>query len=603
MLSSLGSPSFLDNLFSIKTDLAQIQTAGWTPGAPVHKGLGCVVYADQMIPVADGISLAADICMPKKPGRYPAVLAFSAYSHQLQNTGAPTGTNEFGEPPVFTNRGYVHIVVSRRGMGLSQGESVVFFNDTDVDDHVAVIEWAAQQPWCDGNVVLFGTSYYAVVQPLVAVRRPRGLRAFFANGTDTDFFRHIVMFGGAPQVDFLTLWMGANFTEGQENLHVPPIVRALMSHVFTSPLKRFWGPAIQKRMTKIMDSFKKHVPARKYRQLFADWVFEGKTRATNSIPEGPRAILDRIEVPFVVIEDMGALNLHRFGVHDLMENAGTPANRKWLIMAPPEYSLPVHRWQLEALAFYDHIVHGADNGYAAQASVRYFAEGDPEGRFRSAVTFPIPGSKKVRFFLSSGGANAQTHRMSHDGQAKGKNSWGAVPYGAIVPPKLDEVANPILTFEAAIDEAVEFTGPLTLSLSFSCTEIDSHVIARVGRVDARGDYRPLSLGSLRPACRRIDAERSTSCEIAINIDTPEPLIPGQPVQLRFSLTPRPALFKRGDKLRLDIASRTDLLRSDVAHGCEQFDMQVPPYFSRNTIHYGDDTYLELSLVENLPPTN
>ena len=244
----------------------------------------------------------------------------------------------------------------------------------------------------------------------VAVRRPKGLRAFFANGTDTDFFRHIVMFGGAMQVDFLTLWMGANFTEGQERLHVPPIVRALMSHIFTSPLKHLWVPFIQKRMKKIMDSFKKNVPARKYRQLFADWAFDGKTRATNSIPEGPRAHLDQIEVPFVVIEDMGALNIHRFGVHDLMQNAGTPANRKWLIMAAPEYSLPVHRWQLEALAFYDHIVYGAENGYSAQAPIRYFAEGDPEGKFRSAAAFPIPGSEKIRFYLGSGGADAEIGR-------------------------------------------------------------------------------------------------------------------------------------------------------------------------------------------------
>ena len=53
-------------------------------------------------------------------------------------------------------------------MGRSQGESGVFFNRTDVADHEAVIDWAARQPWCDGNVVLFGTSYYAMVQPLVA---------------------------------------------------------------------------------------------------------------------------------------------------------------------------------------------------------------------------------------------------------------------------------------------------------------------------------------------------------------------------------------------------------------------------------------------------
>ena len=287
MTRGFDNPPFLDNLIPVRTGLPEPQTAGWTPGAPVYSGLGCVVHADQMIPVADGISLAADICTPKRDGRYPAVVLFAAYSHQLQPTGAPTGTNETGSAPVFTDRGYVHVVVSRRGMGRSQGESGVFFNDTDVADHEAVIEWAARQPWSDGNVVLFGTSYYAMVQPLVAVRRPQALRGFFAYGTDTDYFRHVVMSGGAPQVDFLTLWMGANFTDGQQRLHVPPIVRAAASQVLASPLKRLWEPLVQRKMVAIQNGFKKQTPARLYRETFAQWAFDGKTRAASSIPAGP----------------------------------------------------------------------------------------------------------------------------------------------------------------------------------------------------------------------------------------------------------------------------------------------------------------------------
>jgi hypothetical protein len=103
----------------------------------------------------------------------------------------------------------------------------------------------------------------------------------------------------------------------------------------------------------------------------------------------------------------------------------------------------------------------------------------------------------------------------------------------------------------------------------------------------------LSMGTIRPACRKIDKARCTSTEIAIDIDHPEPLTPGAAVTLRFSLTPQPAVLKPGERLVLDIASRTDLLRSDVSHGHAQFDMQVPPYFSRNNLHYGRNTYIEL----------
>ncbi len=77
---------------------------------------------------------------------------------------------------------------------------------------------------------------------------------------------------------------------------------------------------------------------------------------------------------------------------------------------------------------------------------------------------------------------------------------------------------------------------------------------------------------------------------------PQPLVPGESVILRFSLTPKPVLLKAGERLRFDVGSRTDLLRSDVSHGHAQFDMQVPPYFSRNTLHYGPDSYVELSRV-------
>jgi hypothetical protein len=64
----------------------------------------------------------------------------------------------------------------------------------------------------------------------------------------------------------------------------------------------------------------------------------------------------------------------------------------------------------------------------------------------------------------------------------------------------------------------------------------------------------------------------------------------------FSLTPQPVSLKAGERLRIDIASRTDLLRSDQSHGRAQFDMQVPSYYSRNTLYYGRETYVELRRV-------
>jgi hypothetical protein len=76
--SGFEEPPFLDSLIGLKTDLSQAQTAGWTPGPPVHAGLGHTVHADQMIPVAGGVALAADVTTPKVAGDSPAVVAFAA---------------------------------------------------------------------------------------------------------------------------------------------------------------------------------------------------------------------------------------------------------------------------------------------------------------------------------------------------------------------------------------------------------------------------------------------------------------------------------------------------------------------------------------------
>lgn len=594
MVADDAKPGFWDNLVPLRGGLFGDQLAGWTPGPPAHSGLGCRILANRMIEVAPGVSLAADVYVPKVSGRFPAIVAFSAYSKELQAAGVPSGNNETGSPPVFTDRGYAQVIVTRRGMGRSGGDEAVYLNNTDVADHAKVIQWAAAQSWCDGQVVLFGTSYYALTQPQVARLRPPALKGFFANEMCTDFFRHIAMFGGAPQPDFFALWMGANFTPFQFALRVAPLARALVSHLTNSPLKRLWWPQLQKRMTGIMKRFQRLTPARPVRTLFAKLMLDGKTRATFPMPGGPSGGLADIAVPFVVVQNPGYLNLHQFGAYDLFENAGTPPDRRWLIIGPPSYELPVYRWQLEALAFFDHLLYRADNGYATQARVRYWKQG--AAVYAAAADWPVPGSTPLRLHLASSGADAATHRLTSTPAPAGTNRWAAVPLGATVTAGFDDVVNQRLRYELPVDEEMELTGPVTVSLAFSCNEIDSHVVARTGLIAADGAYLILSMGAIRPACRRIDELRSTSTEIVIDIDRPEPLVPGVPVRLLFSLTPQPALLKPGERLVLDIASRTDLLRSDVSHGHAHFDMQVPPYFSRNTLHYGPDSYLEVTRV-------
>jgi uncharacterized protein len=446
----LTSLCYQDRLVAVAGAAAQAQLASADARKERHDGHERQApAARQPDPIARRhLRPAAGRLDTRAAGQQRARLPGVAYSKELPSSGAPTGTDETGSPPVFTDRGYVHIIATRRGMGRSQGESVIFFNDQDAEDHARIIEWAAAQPWCDGNVVTFGTSYYGMTQPLVATKQPPALRGFFTIEMCTDYFRQLVMYGGSPQLYFLSLWMGANFTDGQAKLHVPPIARALGSQVFNTPLKKLWWPQVQKRLAKI-------------------------------------------QVPFVVAQNPGHFNLHQFGAYDLFQNAATPRDRRWLIIGPAEYDLPCMHWQLEALAFFDHLLHGADNGYAQQPAVRYYTDGT--GDYRTATDFPIPGSETVRLYPAAGAAGDATHALTADAaEATGTSSWAAVPKGAPVTAGFDEVTNQTISYEMQAGEDTEFCGPVTANLRFSCNEIDSHVVARLGRVDATGTYHLLA---------------------------------------------------------------------------------------------------------------
>ena len=70
------------------------------------------------------------------------------------------------------------------------------------------------------------------------------------------------------------------------------------------------------------------------------------------------------------------------------------------------------------------------------------------------------------------------------------------------------------------------------------------MLARLSRIGTDGTRHLLSLGGIRPAARHEDTARSTAVEIAIDSGRREQLTPGEPVELRFSLTPAPSASRQ-----------------------------------------------------------
>lgn len=140
---------------------------------------------DQKIPMRDGVALSATIFRdPKQPQKLPAIFFMTPY----------VGEHDADVGVYFAQRGYVVVAADARGRGESQGR----FTPTRVEanDGYDAIEWIASQPWCNGQVAMWGGSWLGFTQWSIAKERPPHLRAIAPTaavypGIDFPFARNI----------------------------------------------------------------------------------------------------------------------------------------------------------------------------------------------------------------------------------------------------------------------------------------------------------------------------------------------------------------------------------------------------------------------------
>src|SRR5882762_3981862 len=142
---------------------------------------------DVIVPMRDGVNLLADVFRPSTRARYPVLIAASPFPRQIQDLGAPMGFIEAGASDFFVPRGYVHVIANNRGTSGSEG-TFGFFDGQERRDMYDLVEWAAAQPWSDGNVGMVGISYFAGTQLAAAVERPPHLKAIMPIAGTYDFY-------------------------------------------------------------------------------------------------------------------------------------------------------------------------------------------------------------------------------------------------------------------------------------------------------------------------------------------------------------------------------------------------------------------------------
>ena len=109
-----------------------------------------------MVPMRDGVRLRTKIAK-SGPGS-SSVIFIRGYD-----------TDSWIDADRFVRAGYVCVSQATRGHIGSEGAHGMdnrFFDDAQ--DGYDALTWISQQPWCDGNIAMYGSSYYGATQWLVA---------------------------------------------------------------------------------------------------------------------------------------------------------------------------------------------------------------------------------------------------------------------------------------------------------------------------------------------------------------------------------------------------------------------------------------------------
>lgn len=121
------------------------------------------IHTGVKIPTRDGVLLNATVYRPQTSARVPAVFTLTPYIADSYHDRAY----------YFARHGLAYALVDWRGRGSSGGDFIMpTFDSADGTD---IVNWLAAQPWCDGQVAMWGGSAAGVNQLQTLRHFPPGL--------------------------------------------------------------------------------------------------------------------------------------------------------------------------------------------------------------------------------------------------------------------------------------------------------------------------------------------------------------------------------------------------------------------------------------------
>ncbi|WP_434310883.1 CocE/NonD family hydrolase [Hominifimenecus sp. rT4P-3] len=589
-----------------------------SPG--VYQGYSPKLYngyeeSSRYIMVRDGTKLAMELYRPTLDGvcveePLPVIWRFTPYGRVLRrpdgsirHTAFFSGTGETvpdayatgaapGEPQTgaeimlkeFTARGYIIASVDTRGKHASFGHTPAIQPIQGPEDAYDITEWLAAQPWCDGNIGMFGCSHVGATQMEAIRSNPPHLKAAFVGMTDYNKYDGWVRGGIPRETDWPDDWGKMNQALFQEerlkkvdveqeaewksaipvqedsdgSMLKEAIRQHQMNHCFIPPLEDL------DRSNPEMDKYYR-LP---YRDSFSNLTDNCYWEALSN--SNYKEQINRSGVAVYLLG--GWYDIWSRDTVIMYRNLELP---KKMIIGPWFHMLPKLGFNVlvEQLRFYDYWLKGIQNHIMEEPPIYYNILPEKDAEWRFADQWPVPGVTWESFYLHSEGQ--KTVDSFHDGSLKEEPSaaWEekdsflsdyTVSDGECEPRDVIDLEQKGITYTSEIlTEDVAVVGHPMLHLTVSTTGVDGDFFAFLLDVDEQGNSQIATEGMLRASMRSTETAPYDFLGLPwhpCREKDVKKLHPGKPVELVIDLKPTAQLFKKGHRIRLAITtSRSEYL--------------------------------------------
>jgi uncharacterized protein len=506
---------------------------------------------DVEAPMRDGIHLLADVYRPDSEGTFPVLVAASPYPRQIQNIGAPFGFIEAGASDFWAPRGYVHVIANLRGTSGSGG-TFGFMDGQERRDLHDLVEWAAAQPWSDGNVGMLGISYFASTQIEAATQQPPHLKAIFALEATTDLYESAVHHGLMSSSFVTTFLAMIGMTSGRTNkLWRNHLVNAIGDLLRTPRIHgKFASSNGDAAMAGLRALLKLHHDPHPWDDLWRQIAVEHPIRDEWWEDRSMVPLFDRIQIPAYLGCDWENVPLHLPGSLAIIKAllASNP-NVRVAMLGDLGISWPWETMHIEALAWFDHWLKGRDTGILEGPKVRYqLRKGEADG-WHSADTWPVAGVAPTELALRTDGT------LSIDEGETGHRTYMTLGAG-LNRARASEADPPSsLTWETeTFTRELDVLGAIELRLDASASAADTAWLVTLQDVAPDGTGTDVTAGFLRASLRAVDESNSEPGQPVLPCTTPEAVPINEQVSYRIPIVGTGFRFAAGHRLRLVLTS-------------------------------------------------